>query len=99
LDRLLTQPNPLAYIGVGSAKHESKQYYAHHYNLVSPAKQSNFHQHSQAVFRPQPNVSRVKPKPINEENVQHISNLSCANKSVGIKWDRIFEMVGPPTSG
>ena len=66
-------------VGVGSAKHESKQYYAHHYNLVSPAKQSNFHQHSQAIFRPQPNVSRVKPKPINEENVQHISNLSCAN--------------------
>jgi hypothetical protein len=36
-------------VGVGSAKHESKQYYAHH-NLVSPVKQSNFHQHSQAVF-------------------------------------------------
>jgi hypothetical protein len=52
---------------------------AHHYNLVSPVKQSNFHQHSQAVFRPQSNVSRVKPKPRNEQNVQHISNLSCAN--------------------
>ncbi|CAB4011106.1 Hypothetical predicted protein, partial [Paramuricea clavata] len=66
-------------VGAGSAKHESKQYYAHHYNLVSPVKQSNSHQHSQAVFRPQSNVSCVKPKPRNKQNVQHISNLSCAN--------------------
>ncbi len=33
-----------------------------HYNLGSPVKQSNFHQHSQTVPRPQPNISRVEVK-------------------------------------
>ncbi len=47
------------------------------YNLASPVKQ----QHSHTVPRPQPNTSRVKSKPKNERNVQHISNLSCTNTS------------------